>query len=280
MDQMVAVGFDGASGAAHPSDRAKRSALSRAAVFWFVATALGQAIFVAFILAFYCRSVAAGDPARWNTKPLITGYVAGDTGGNLMFGAHVLLAALITAAGLMQLVPAIRNGRPAVHRWIGRVYLTVALAMAVGGLWLVWARGSYVNLTGAVAISLDALLIVAGAAMAWRCARRRQFAAHRRWALFTFVAASAVWTMRIGYMAWGIATGGMGIGDAMDGPFDRAIAFGCYLVPLAILGLYLRAERSGSDRRRRAMATTLVVSGIVILGGSVGAWLVMWQPYL
>jgi uncharacterized membrane protein len=261
-------------------DMSARRALDRAAAFWFSTTVGGQLLFVLFILAFYYPSTLSGNFAAWNTKPLITGFVAADPAGNAAFGVHVVLAALITGAGLLQLVPALRRRWPAIHRWTGRIYLLTALSLALGGLWMVWVRGSYMNLPGAIGISTDAALILGCGTMALVHARRREIALHRRWALRTFIVASAVWFMRVGYMAWGVATSGAGVGQAMDGPFDLAIAFGNSLVPLAVLEAYLRVQDRGSIRSRYAMSGVLVICGLIIIGGSLAAWLIMWSPYL
>lgn len=254
--------------------------LGHSARFCYLTIATGQWLFIAFILLFYYPSTLTGDFAAWNGKPLITGFVAGDTIGNLFFAAHVLIAAPITFGGLVQLLPAIRTRWPAVHRWNGRVYLACALALSLGGLWLVWVRGTWMNLTGAAGITLDALLILTFAGFAWRTARARRFVDHRRWAIRLFAVASAVWFMRVGYMAWGIATGGAGIGEAMDGPFDLFIAFANSLLPLAVAELYLRAAARGTPLARQGAALLLALSGLVILAGSAGAWAVMWSPYL
>lgn len=254
--------------------------LHRAATFCYLAIAAGQLLFTAFILAFYYPSSLSGNFAAWNAKPLIKGFVAGDASGNLFFAAHVLMAAVITFGGLVQLVPAIRSRWPALHRWNGRLYLVSALMLALGGLWLTWGRGTWLNLIGAVGITLDALLILAFAAMAYRTARARRFADHRRWALRLFAVASAVWFMRVGYMAWGIASGGAGIGKAMDGPFDIFLAFANSLLPLAVTELYLRAGAHGTPAAKTSVAALLGVSGLVILAGSAGAWMMMWSPYL
>ncbi len=155
----------------------------------------------------------------------------------------------------------------------------MALVLALGGLWLVWVRGTYLTLSGAVAISLDGLLIIGFSQLAWLHARRKNFAAHRRWALRAFIVASGVWFMRVGYMAWGITTGGAGIGSRMSGPFDLVWGFATYLLPLLVLELYLRAER-GSPGIQRTMAAGLSLAALTILGASIAAWLVMWQPYL
>lgn len=254
--------------------------LGRAATFCYLTIATGQLLFVAFILLFYYPPTLSGDFSAWNSKPLITGFVAGDIGGNLFFAVHVLMAAVITLGGLVQLLPALRTRFPAVHRWNGRLYLLSAATLALGGLWLTWARGTWLALGGAIGITLDAVLILGFAAMALSAARARRFAEHRRWAIRLFAVASAVWFMRVGYMAWGLATGGLGIGRKMDGPFDLFLAFANSLLPLAVAELYLRAGTNGTPAARRGTAALLGLSGLVILAGSGGAWLVMWSPYL
>jgi hypothetical protein len=263
----------------HSSTARARRHLSYAARGWFAATALGQLLFIAFILLFYYASILSGDIAGWNAKPLITGFVKGDTAGNGQFAVHVLAAAMMTFAGLLQLVPQVRAKWPRLHRWSGRIFLGLALLLSMGGLWLTWVRGSYLTLTSAVAISLDAALIIWFGVMAWRTALRRNFAAHRRWALRTFIVASGVWFMRIGYMVWGITTGGAGIENGMSGPFDLFWAFATHLLPLLILELYFVAERS-RPAAQHAMAAGLWIGAALILLGAGGAWMLMWSPYI
>jgi hypothetical protein len=254
--------------------------LGRSATFCFLAIAAGQLLFVAFILLFYYPPSLSGDFAAWNDKPLIKGFVAGDTAGNLFFAVHVLMAAILTFGGLVQLVPAIRTRWPAAHRWNGRLYLASALILALGGLWMTWGRGTWLNLVGGIGITLDAFLILGFAALAWQAARARRFVDHRRWAIRLFAVASAVWFMRVGYMAWGLATGGAGIGKAMDGPFDLFLAFANSLLPLAVAELYLRAGAHGTPAAKKGVAALLCLCGLIILAGSAGAWMVMWGPYI
>ena len=264
-----------------PASSARRADwLGGAANFCYLAIAAGQLLFVAFILLFYYPATLTGNFAGWNAKPLIKGFVAGDTAGNLFFAVHVLMAAVITFGGLVQLIPAIRSRWPAVHRWNGRLYLVSALILALGGLWMTWGRGTWLNLVGGFGITLDALLILAFAVMAWRSARAQRFAEHRRWAIRLFVVASAVWFMRVGYMVWGISTGGAGIGKAMDGPFDIFLAFANSLLPLAVAELYLRAGAHGTPLARKGVAALLTLGGFVILAGSAGAWLMRRSPYI
>lgn len=255
-------------------------ALSRAAALWYLMAAFGQMAFLLFILLFYYPSALSGNFAAWDKKPNIEGFTAGDTVGNMMFALHVLAAAVMTAGGMLQLLPALRQKWPKVHRWNGRLFIVTALSLAFGGLWLVWGRGSYLNLTGAIGISLNALLIISFASMAWQTATKKKFADHRLWAMRLFIVANAVWFMRLGYMIWGVGTGGIGIGDAMDGPYDYFLAFGNSLVPLAIIETYLRVKAGKSDRARYLMAAGLVLCALLTIGGSGAAWMVMWGPYI
>lgn len=254
--------------------------LNWAARFCFGAIAIGQSLFVFFILAFYYRSTLRGDLAAWDNKPNIEGYTAGDVTGNAFFAAHVLMAAILTIGGLVQLIPILRSRWPFIHRWNGRLYMASALILSIGGLWLVWIRGTWLNLPGAIGITTNGVLIIACAVMAWRRALSRRFVDHRQWAIRLFALASAVWFMRIGYMVWGLATGGMGIGDAMDGPFDYFLAFANSLLPLAVAEIYLRAYSGKADGAKLIAAAVLALSALIILSGSIGAWLVMWGPHI
>ncbi len=247
---------------------------------WYASAAIGQAAFVLFILAFYYPATLSGNFVHWNSKDIITGYVAGDNLGNAAFAGHVLVAATMISGGLLQLIPQLRQKWPAFHRWNGRIFLLSAILMVGGGLWMVWVRGTYLNLTGAIGISFNALLVGTTAIMAGITAWRRDFRNHRRWALRLFVLANAVWFMRIGYMIWGIGAMGAGIGNRMDGPFDYFLAFGNSLVPLLLMEGYLRAGENGSATSRRVMGVTLSICALLTLAGSVAAWFIMWAPHI
>lgn len=258
-----------------------RSALRRAAIAWFLVAAVGQAAFIGFILAFYGSRTIAGNYAAWNDKPLIDGYVAGDHPGNAVFAAHVLLAALVTLGGLMQLVPAIRRRFPAVHRWTGRSFLVIACFMALSGVWLAVARGTYLSVISAVAILINGVLILAFAVLAWRYARKRRFDLHRAWALRTFMVVSGVWFLRVGLMGWVIVSGGgVGMNRTMSGPADIVLTFGSYLVPLAVLELYFAAERSHRPAAKIATAVLILAASAFMALGVFGTVTFMWGPYL
>jgi hypothetical protein len=258
------------------------TALAAVARLWFAAAVIGQWAFVAYIAGFYGAPTLRGDFEAWRRNHnLITGYVAGDEVGNLAFAAHVLLAALITTSGALQLIPTLRARAPALHRWNGRVYLLTAVLMALGGLWLVWVRGTWLNIYGLAGSTMLAGLILLSAGMTVRNAVARRIDAHRRWALRLFLVANGVWFQRIGYTAWMILNRGpVGIGDHMDGPFDIVWSFAAYLLPLAILELYLRTRDHGTPPGKAAMAASLLTLTGVMGVGIAGAYMFMWRPLL
>jgi hypothetical protein len=257
-------------------------ALAAAARLWFAAALIGQWAFFYYILRFYGPSTASGHFEAWSrNKNLFTGYVAGDIAGNLFFAAHALLAGVTSLGGVLQLVPQIRQRAPGFHRWNGRLFLLAALMVSGAGLYLVWVRGSVPNLTGLVATTLNALLIIGFSLLAWRSAWRRQIAQHRRWALRAYLVANAQWFTRIGFFAWLIVMRGpVGLTDDFDGPFNYFIGFGCYLVPLAVLELYLRARDGAGPRRRLAVAAGLVAATLVMSIGIAGFYVMGERPLL
>lgn len=265
--------------AASPDALARR-ALDGAARFWFAAVVAGQAMFAFYILAFYGASTLSGDFAAWaKNENLIRGYAPGDTAGNLAFASHVLLAAVITVGGTLQLVPQIRARAPAVHRWTGRTFFVSCILASLAGLFLVWSRDVAESRANALAISLDAVMILAFCGLAWRAAMARQIAAHRRWALRAFMVANGVWFLRIGMVAYGIFHTTTGIGPRM-GTFFDIWNFGAYLVPLALLELYFLAQARSSTGGRLAMAGGLTLATLVMSLGIVGAWFGMFAPTL
>lgn len=253
--------------------------LKASGVFWFLVAAAGQWAFVYYIVAAYVPPTAAGDFAAWDEVGLIDGYIAGDLLGNLGFISHVLLAAVITVGGTMQLVPPLRRNFPAVHRWTGRTFLILAVFMAVGGIALIWGRGTRLNDVTAIGTTINGVLILIVSAFVVRHAIARRIDTHRRWAMRLFVLVSGVWFLRVFYMAWGISTGGAGIGAQMSGPTDYAFAFACYLLPLAVLEIYLRACDSRSGRAKLTMAAVLTAATLLMGVGIAGAYLVMWSPH-
>lgn len=257
-----------------------RAILKTSGIAWFIPAAIGQWLFAYYVLAAYAPETATGEWSRWDETGLIQGFTAGDLIGNLAFISHTLLAAVITIGGTMQLVPPLRKRFPAIHRWTGRTYMVVAVILAVGGIWMIWGRGSRLTEIGGWGTTVNGILILIIAAVALNFAVRRQIDRHRRWAMRLFVVVSGVWFTRLGYMAWAILTGGAGMSRSLDGPFDMFIAFGSYLVPLAVLEIYLAASDSRSGAFKLSAAGLTLAATAVTALGVFGAWSYMWSPHI
>lgn len=251
--------------------------LSRFGIIFFLILMIGQLAFIAFILSYYGVRVVTGNLSAINDKSLITGYVAGDLIGNLMFVVHVLLAAVMTFGGLAQLIPQIRQKYPAVHRWNGRVFLTLAVCLALGGLWMTWGRGSHLSVISGLSVSLNGVLILIFASLTLRHAVARRIAQHRKWALRTFMVASGVWFFRVGLMGWILVNQApRGMNSTLSGPADIGVSLGSYLVPLACLELYFAAQASQSRAFQISATVILSIMSLFMAIGIFGAITLMW----
>jgi len=246
------------------------SALKAAVGLWFATVAVGQAAFLYHVLAFYSPSTLSEHFEAWAKNPdPIKGYVAGV--GNLFFAIHVVLAAIMTFGGAPQLIPQIRSLAPSFHRWNGRIFLGAATAASLAGFYTVWFRGASLDLVGALASSLNVVLVIAFGLLAWRAVLAGEAATHRRWVLRTFLAANGVWFTRVWVFGWMMLNGGpVGVTGRMDGPVNYVIDFGCYLLPLAVLQLYLWVKDRADPAARAAMAGLLLALTAFMVVGIVG----------
>ncbi len=249
-----------------------QSALEWSATFWFAVTLIGQWAFFYYLVAFYGPMAVTGNHEAM--APLramgATGFVAGDTLGNTTFVAHALAAAVIAFGGLLQFVPQIRSRFPALHRWNGRVFLLTVTGLSLSGFYLVWVRGSAPNELNGFSTTINGVLILAFAALALRTAVARNIAVHRRWALRLYLVSNAQWFLRIGLFGYFILNMAAGRKPGMGDPFLMFWTFGCYLVPLAVAELYLRAKDRGTPPARIAMAGGLAVLTLIMAVGILG----------
>jgi hypothetical protein len=241
------------------------NALEASARLWFVVAALGQWIFAAYVAAFYGPLLLEGGLQALQKARLFNGFIPGDTVGNPAVAAHILLAVVIMGAGPLQLIPQIRTRFPTFHRWLGRTFVLTAIVSSVAALYLIWTRPLFGALINNIGTSVNGVLIILFAVIAWRYAMARDLRSHRRWALRLFMVAGGVWFDRVGTQVWLLLTGGAGIDSkTFSGPFPAIWHFGQFLLPLAILELYLRARDSANPRARSAMAAGLLVTTVLM----------------
>lgn len=255
-----------APGTSSPGRAAGAGALKAAAIFWFVVMVASQWIFLFYLVAFYGSSAAAGDIAAWGRHPFVDGYVAGDLIGNLAFAAHALLAIVITFGGVLQLIPWIRARAAWLHRWNGRTFITTSIVVTLAGFYMVWFRGERDEpLLDSVTISLNGVMILLFATLAWRNAVARRIETHRRWALRTLVVVNGVFFLRLIFPGWLMLTR-QEPSTTLFWTFEL-IAF---LLPLAIAELYLHATSRGGVWARRTTAAVLVASSLYMCVGAFG----------
>ena len=252
------------------------SALKAAARFWFVVAVIGQLLFALAAASFYGLTALRGDYHGWR---ITQGHVAGDLAGNSAVAMHLISAVVIMLAGAVQLVPQVRSRFPVFHRWNGRIYMLAALAVSAAGVYMTW-RGSIGDLSQHIGGSLNAVLIWLFAGMALRYAVARDFRTHRRWALRLFLVVSAAWFFRIVvFLSFIVFKGPVGFDPAtFRGPFLTFMSFGQYLLPLAFLELYLRAEERPGALQRMATAAGLFIVALAMGAGVFAVSVALWVP--
>jgi len=253
------------------------TALKAAARFWFGVTVVGQLVFAFTVASFYALTALRGDYHKWN---FTNGYVPGLSMGNTAVVMHLASAVIIMLAGAVQLVPQVRNRFPVFHRWNGRIYMLTAVALSVAGLYMTWIRGSVGDLSVHLGSTLNAVLIWLCGAMALRYALARDFKTHRRWALRFFLVVSASWFFRIGFfLSFLVFKGPFGFDPTtFRGPFLTFMTFAQYLIPLAVLEIYLRAQDRPGALRRTATAGMLFVLTFVMGAGLFAVATAAWVP--
>jgi len=254
-------------------------ALKIAAGTWFLFAIIGQWMFVLYITMHYGGTAISGDYARIGPTT-ITGVKDNDLFGNLMFAGHIVMGAIVTFGGAMQLIPWLRSSAISFHRWNGRIFLITAVLLSVGSLYLLWIRESYFTLYGATGGSLNALLVIGCGYLAYHYIRGGNITAHRRWALRTYIAMNGVWFFRVGIMIWIIINQSpAGMTEKLDGPFDIFMAFANFAVPLLILEVYLRVSENGGPRAKTAMAIALAIITLMMGAGIAAVIAFMWLPH-
>ena len=254
-------------------------ALKAAAGFWFVVAVLGQLVFAFAVASFYGLSAARGNWQQWN-KSMTHGYTPGHPMKNLVVAIHLGSAVITLLSGAIQLIPKIRQRFPSFHRWNGRIYFVTAFALSMAGLYMLWFRGSVGDLSQHLGQSLDAVLIMLCSVLALRYALARDFKTHRRWALRLFMVVGASLFIRSGvFLSFVLNHGPFGFNQTtFSGPFLTFMSFAQYLVPLAVLEIYLRTQESAGARGRFAMAAGLSALTVVMGAGIIAVTMAVFLP--
>jgi len=261
-----------------PTKRAKQF-LDLSINAWVVITLIGQWFFASYVFVLYVFPIVTGNPELVNLSQPIIGYVKGDIFGNAALFSHVIPAALLSVGGIIQLLPMVRRKYPAVHRWNGRMFLSLGLMGALSGLYLTWIRDARLSNVGSLGITLNGILIIVAVVFAWRYAMAKQFDIHMRWAIHTFILVNGVWFFRLYLMAWYAANKGPnGNTSTIDGPMDIFLSYACYGIPMIIAECVFWAKRQKQATTTWAVSALTAIGALIKLMGVVAAIFMMWIP--
>lgn len=243
-----------------------------------VASWISAGAFGLYIFAFYLGAIPAGRLEQWNDN-LSGVYDRNNLAAFLAMTAHLATGAVLLLLGPVQLIAAIRNRWPQLHRWLGRLYVLTAAAAGAGGLAFIAAKGTIGGVVMNVGFGLYGALMVLAAVQTYRHARSGNYSVHRVWAVRLFALAIGSWLYRMDYGFWLLAMHRIGHQEDFRGPFDVVMAFFFYVPNLAIAEVYLRSRpRKGHPVRQLAGATVLAVATLIVAIGSYYFLRFYWGP--
>lgn len=228
---------------------------------------ISAALFGLYILAFYAAALVDRNMAKWN-EALPRLYESHTPAATAGIGVHFAAGGIILALGCIQFVERIRFGYPAVHRWIGRVYVTAAFLAGIGGLTFIAAKGTIGGATMDVGFGIYGVLTAAAAVETYRHARARRLDIHRAWAMRLFALAIGSWLYRMEYGFWLLLADGAGHAEDFSGPFDKLMAFFFYVPNLLVVEALIRAPRAAMSAGARWAATAAfsAATAFLVLG--------------
>jgi hypothetical protein len=255
----------------YPPAQLRGAAMTKTALRWsgtaLVCTVWTSAtLFGLYIVAFYVGALADGQVAKWNQN-LPGLYEPHSPAATSALGLHFLAGGVILILGCIQLISRVRTRWPALHRWLGRIYVSAALLAGLGGLAFILAVGTIGGRIMDLGFGLYGALMVLAAVQTYRYARARSLTLHRAWALRLFALAIGSWLYRMDYGFWLLLGGGRGHTHDFHGPFDHVMAFFFYLPNLLVVEAFIRAQSAASPKFRLAAAGLLAgATGFLLLG--------------
>jgi len=228
---------------------------------------VSAALFGLYILAFYGGALSDRTMTQWN-RNLPGLYEPGSLVTTSGIAVHFAAGGIILVLGCIQLIPAVRARLPALHRWIGRVYVSASFLAGIGGLTFILTRGTIGGPVMNLGFGLYGVLTVLCAVQTYRYARARQLSQHRAWALRLFALAIGSWLYRMDYGFWLLLAHGAGHVPTFRGWFDHIMAFFFYVPNLLLVELLLRSSRKEAwfGVRLAASGAFVVATGFLLLG--------------
>jgi len=149
---------------------------------------------------------------------------------------HIAASGVALLLGAFQFLKPLRQKLPAVHRWMGRIYITACVVGGVAGGSI--ALFSTSGLPAGLGFLTLAVIWVPITLMAWVCAMRRDFVAHERWMIRSFALTFAAVTLRI-YLPIAIIQAG----GEFSVPAYQLIAWICWVPNLIVAEIWIAMRR-------------------------------------
>lgn len=225
---------------------------------------LSATLFGLYILLFYFAALLLGETDRWNNV-LPDLFNTSTRYATLGIGLHFAAGGIILVLGCIQLLDSLRQRYPAVHRWLGRLYVVAALLTAVGGLVFIMIKGTIGGAVMDVAFGLYGVLMFGAAVQTIRYARAGDYETHRAWAIRLFALAIGSWLYRMDYGFWFLFTDGLGHTSEFRGPFDYFMDFWFYLPNLLVAEIFIGRRAVLQTTTAKLTATILILLTIAFL---------------
>jgi hypothetical protein len=119
---------------------------------------------------------------------------------------HRLLGITLLVLGMLQFTPGLRRSHPVLHRWSGRVFLSLVLVVSATALIMGLSYPFGGPTEGIFVMTVSVLLLWFGT-NAWRAVRRRRFVEHREWMVRTLGLCFFITVQRLIYIVAAVASG-------------------------------------------------------------------------
>ena len=239
---------------------------------------ISAALFGLYILAFYAAATIDGNIEKWNeglprlyesTTPIATAGI----------GMHFAAGGIILALGCVQFLNGVRVNYPAVHRWIGRVYVLAAFLAGIGGITFILAKGTIGGMMMNVGFGIYGVCTAIAAVETYRHARARRLEIHREWAMRLFALAIGSWLYRMEYGFWFLLADGAGHASDFSGWFDKFMDFFFYVPNLLLVEVLIRTRRVVmSSAARWAVSAAFGAAIVFFVLGTYQFTRIYWGP--
>lgn len=236
------------------------------------------ALFGLYILAFYAAALYEDDMQRWN-KVLPGLYNRNSVATTSGIGLHFAAGGIILLLGSIQLIEKVRLRFPAVHRWIGRIYIVASLLAAAGGIAFIVLKGTIGGTAMDIGFGLYGALMFVAAVQTFRYAVTKRLELHRAWALRLYALAIGSWLYRMDYGFWLLLTDGLGHKPYFTGPFDVIMFFFFYIPNLIVAEAFIRARKYNASALLRFSASIILfLATAFIMVGTYFFTVYYWGP--